>query len=52
MLNDRNANEVLVSHNTRGRIEVDPARTRNVPLDPSVGVTTSDLMFVFVLPFG
>ena len=51
-LHGRDADEVLVSHNTRRRIEVDPARTWNVSLDPSVGVTTSNLMLVFVLLFG
>ena len=52
VLHGRDADEVLVSHNTRRRIEVDPARTWNVSLDPSVGVTTSNLMLVFVLLFG
>ena len=52
VLHDRDADEVLVSRNTRRRIEVDPARTWNVSLDPSVGITTSNLMRVFVLLLG
>ena len=49
--NNRNADEVLVSHNTRRRIEVDPARTWNVSLDPSVGVATRNWMLVFLVLF-
>ena len=45
-----NTDEIPVSHSARRRIEIDPARTWNINLDPSVGVATGNWIPVFLIP--
>jgi hypothetical protein len=48
VMRDRDADEVLISHNTARWIEVDPAWTGNVDLDPGVGVAASSAIVVVI----
>jgi hypothetical protein len=48
VMRDRDADEVLISHNAARWIEIDPARTGNVNLDPGVGVAASSAVVVVI----
>lgn len=46
VMRDRDADEVLISHDASRRVEVDPARTGHVDLDPGVGVAASSAVVI------
>ena len=48
VMRHRDADEVLISHDASRRVEVDPARTRNVDLHPGVGVAAGDIVVVII----
>src|SRR5580704_12511867 len=48
-MHDRDANEVPVPHDAARRIEVDPARTRNVDLSPGVGIAAGDSLIIAII---
>jgi hypothetical protein len=48
VVRDRDADEVLISHDASRRIEVDPAWTGNVDLDPGVSVAAGSAVVVVI----
>src|ERR1700719_282468 len=48
-MRDRDADEFFIADATSRRIEVDPARTGNVNLDPGVGVAAGNMIVVIVI---
>ena len=48
VMRDRDTDEVLISHNAARWIEVDPAGTGNVDLDPGVGIAASSAVVVVI----
>jgi hypothetical protein len=49
VMRDRDADEVLISHDASRRVEVNPARTGNVDLHPGAGVAAGDIVVVIIV---